>query len=87
MWFPEELDDSEYDKRDFSPPTYVSDPEEQLEREEEVQRIVHAFTRGPEQDRLVFELFAIEGFSKDAVARISNISPEEVTHTVERLLD
>jgi RNA polymerase sigma factor (sigma-70 family) len=85
VWFPEELDDSEYDRRDFYPPSYVSDPEEQLEREEELQRIVQALARVPEQDRIVFELFAIEGFSKDAVARISGVSPEEVPRIVERV--
>jgi len=52
---------------------------------EEVKRILQALAHVPEQDRIVFELFAIEGFSKDAVARIYNISPEEVTQIVERV--
>jgi RNA polymerase sigma factor (sigma-70 family) len=85
VWFPEELDDSEYDKRDFYPRSYVSDPEERLEREEELQRIVQALARVSELDRLVFEFLAIEGFSKDAVARISGVSPEEVPRIVERV--
>jgi RNA polymerase sigma factor (sigma-70 family) len=85
VWFPEELDDSEYEKRDFYSPSYVGDPEERLEQEEELQRIVQALARVPEQDRVVFELFAIEGFSKDAVARISGVSPEEVPRIVERV--
>ena len=85
VWFPEELDDNEYHKRDFYPPRYASDPDEQLERKEEVKRILQALAHVPEQDRIVFELFAIEGFSKDAVARIYNISPEEVTQIVERV--
>ncbi len=85
VWFPEELDDSEYDKRDFYPPSYTSDPEEQLERAEEVRQIVHALARVPERDRIVFELFAMEGFSKEAVARILNVAPEEVPHIVDRV--
>jgi RNA polymerase sigma factor (sigma-70 family) len=85
VWFPDELDDSEYDKRDFYPPSYMSDPEEQLERQEEVRRIVHALAHVPERDRMVFELFAVEGFSKDAIATISNVSPEDVTPIVDRV--
>ena len=85
VWFPEELDDSEYEKRDFYPPSYQSDPEEQLEREEEVQQIIQALSRVPVQDRIVFELFVVEGFSKEAVARISNVSPEEVPRIAQRV--
>jgi RNA polymerase sigma factor (sigma-70 family) len=84
-WFPEELDDSEYERRDFYPPSYKSDPEEQLEREEQVQQIVQALSRVPEQDRVVFELFVVEGFSKEAVARISNVSAEEVPRIAQRV--
>jgi DNA-directed RNA polymerase specialized sigma24 family protein len=39
----------------------------------------------PEPDRIIFELFVIEGFSKEAVARIMNVSPEEVPHIAERV--
>jgi RNA polymerase sigma factor (sigma-70 family) len=85
VWLPEELDDSEYDKREFYPPTHQSDPEEQLERTEELQQIVRALSHVPEPDRIIFELFVVEGFSKGAVARIMNVSPEEVPHIAERV--
>jgi RNA polymerase sigma factor (sigma-70 family) len=85
VWLPEELDDSEYDKREFYPPTHQSDPEEQLERTEELQQIVRALSHVPEPDRIIFELFVVEGFSKEAVARIMNVSPEEVPHIAERV--
>jgi RNA polymerase sigma factor (sigma-70 family) len=85
VWVPEELDDSEYEKREFNPPSDSSTPEAQLEREEEVEQVVQALSHVPEQNRVVFELFAVEGFSKEAVARIANISPDEVTRIVERV--
>jgi RNA polymerase sigma factor (sigma-70 family) len=85
VWFPEELDDSEYQKQDFLPPSSDSDPEQQLERKEEVQQIVRALARVPERDRIVFELSVLEGFSKEAVARISDVSPDEVPQIVDRV--
>jgi RNA polymerase sigma factor (sigma-70 family) len=85
VWFPEELDDSEYSPRDFTPPPYRSDPEEQLEREEQVMQILRALSRIPERDRIVFELFVIEGFSKEAVARIVNVPPDEVARLAEKV--
>lgn len=78
VWFPEELDDSEYESPPYHSPPSSSDPEKQLERQEEVDRLLRAFARLPEQERIVFELFAVEGFSKEAVARICNISPDQV---------
>ena len=85
VWFPEDLDDSEYQAPSFSPPVCQSDPEKQLERKEEVRRLWQALSRVPEQERTVFELFAIEGFPKEAVARICKISPNEVPSTAERV--
>ena len=85
----EDLDDSEYHLADFLPvkPTsqYQPDPEQELEREEEVDLILQALFRLPERERLVFELFEVEGFSKDAVARIMNISPDEVERIAENV--
>lgn len=82
-WFPEDLDDSEYQARQFSPPVCQSDPEKQLERKEEVRRLWQAFSRVPEQERTAFELFVIEGFPKEAVARICKISPNDVPRIAE----
>jgi RNA polymerase sigma factor (sigma-70 family) len=85
VWFPEELDDSEYSPRDFAPPAYRRDPEEQLEREEQVMQILRALSRVPERDRIVFELFVIEGFSEEAVAKIANVPPDEVPRLAEKV--
>ncbi|MGZ4865684.1 MAG: RNA polymerase sigma factor, partial [Candidatus Angelobacter sp.] len=49
-----------------------------LERKDEVQQIIRALARIPEQERIVFELAAIEGFSSEATARMLSISTSEV---------
>ncbi|MGD1077985.1 MAG: sigma-70 family RNA polymerase sigma factor [Candidatus Sulfotelmatobacter sp.] len=85
VWLLEDLDDSEYQPEDFVPPTGQSDPEKQLVREEEVTRLLRAFSRIPEQERTVFELFVIEAFPKEAVARICKLSPNEVPRVAERV--
>jgi RNA polymerase sigma factor (sigma-70 family) len=85
VWFPEELDDSEYQPRDFLPPKSPTDPEKQLEREGKVNRILQALSRVPEPDRIVFDLFLVEGFSKEDVAQISHVSPDEVPCIAERV--
>lgn len=85
VWFPEELDDGEYHKYDFYPPGYNPDPETQLERREELQQIVRALARVPEKDRVVFELFAVEGFPKEAVAKIANVTPAELPKIAEKV--
>jgi RNA polymerase sigma factor (sigma-70 family) len=85
VWFPEELDDSEYQPRDFLPPTSPTDPGKQLERQEEVNRILRALSRVPEPDRIVFDLFLVEGFSKEDVAQISHVCPDEVPRIAERV--
>ena len=82
----EDLDDSEYHQREFTPPAKSdSTPEEELEREEEVEQILQALALVPEQDRLVFQLFSLEGFPKEVVAKISDTKPEEVPRIVERV--
>jgi RNA polymerase sigma factor (sigma-70 family) len=82
VWLPEDLDDSEYQPRDFAAPADESNPEQQLARKEELQQALHAFSQLPERDRIVFELFAMEGFSPEDVARITNVPPQEVTRIV-----
>ena len=85
VWFLEDLDDSEYQPPAFAPPASQSDPEKQLERKEEVRRLLRAFSRVPEQERIVFELFVVEGFPKEVVARICKIPPNEVPHTAAKV--
>jgi RNA polymerase sigma factor (sigma-70 family) len=82
----EDLDDPEYHQREFAPLAKTdSTPEEELEKEEEVEQILLALSHVPEQDRLVFQLFAMEGFPKAAVAAICNISLDEVPRIVKRV--
>jgi RNA polymerase sigma factor (sigma-70 family) len=85
VWFPEELDDSEYQKPDFTPPADQQNPEQQLERKEELWQILQALARVPERDRIVFDLFATEGFSKEDVARIMKIPPNEVPRIAQQV--
>jgi RNA polymerase sigma factor (sigma-70 family) len=83
-WLPEELDDSEYYPRDFIPPRDDSNPEEQLEREEEIRQILKALCRIPGRDRMVLDLFLVEGLSKEAVAKILNIPADQVPKIAEK---
>jgi RNA polymerase sigma factor (sigma-70 family) len=75
----EDLDDAElYEKEFATPAASDDDPEKQLERKEEVQRIISALARVPEQERIVFEPAAIESFSSEAAGRMLSISTSEV---------
>jgi RNA polymerase sigma factor (sigma-70 family) len=75
----EDLDDAELYEKEFATPAVSDDdPEKLLERKDEVQQIIRALARIPEQERIVFELAAIEGFSSEAAGRISSISTSEV---------
>jgi hypothetical protein len=46
-WLPQELDDSEYHPRDFKAPADTDNPEQQLEKKEELQQILWALARIP----------------------------------------
>ena len=85
VWLPEELDDSEIPPREVHAPADELDPEKKLEQEEEVSEILEALSRVPERERTVFELYVNEGFSKEAVARIYNIPPDQVTAIVDKV--
>ena len=61
------------------------DPQAEVEREEEVQRIVQILCRLPEKEQMVFELSAIEGFSNDQVAKIAGVRPDEVPKIAEKV--
>jgi RNA polymerase sigma factor (sigma-70 family) len=77
-WQPEDLDDSEYFRREFVATADPDDPDQRLAREEELRPIFQALCRMPEQDRVVFELYILEGFSKEEVGRILQIPPDQV---------
>jgi RNA polymerase sigma factor (sigma-70 family) len=84
-WFPEELDDSEYQALEFLPPAFDDTPEQQLERREQILEIVRTLARLTERERTVFELYVVEGFSKDAVAAISGVPADEVPRIAEKV--
>ena len=84
-WLPEDLDDSEIPPREFNAPSGRETPEEELERKERLQLILHALARVPEQDLVVFDLFAIEGLPKESVAKIVRIPTDEVPRIAERV--
>jgi RNA polymerase sigma factor (sigma-70 family) len=84
-WLPEELDDSEYHPRDFKAPADTDNPEQQLEKKEELQQILWALARVPAHDVLVFDLYVVEGFPKEDVAKILNIPAEQVAKIAERV--
>lgn len=81
----EDLDDPSYQSRDFNPPAETDSPEQELERKEQLGQVLQALSRIPEQDRIIFELFAIEGFSKEETAGIAGIDPEQVPPIVQRV--
>jgi RNA polymerase sigma factor (sigma-70 family) len=82
----QDLYDTEYNLQpEFTPPAYQSDPSELVEREDELRQIVRALSRVPEKERTIFELYAVEGFSKDEVAKIADVSPEMVPEIVEQV--
>lgn len=72
-------------RRDFTPPADQSNPEEELEKREELQQIIQAFSRVPPKERIVFELYVVEGFSKEETARISDTPPDEVPRIAEKV--
>jgi RNA polymerase sigma factor (sigma-70 family) len=81
----EDLDDAEYERHDFLPPSYNDDPLEKLEREEQAQQILQALSRTPDTDRRIFELSVIEGLSRQEIARMFHIAPDEVSRIRERV--
>jgi RNA polymerase sigma factor (sigma-70 family) len=82
----EDLDDSGDQQREFTPSARSdSTPEQELEQEEEVEQVLQALSHVPERDRLVFQLFSLEGFPREAVAAICNVPPDEVPRLAERV--
>jgi RNA polymerase sigma factor (sigma-70 family) len=83
IYLAEDLDDSEIPPRDFEAAADTSNPEEILEEKEELEQLFRALARLPVRERIVFELSAVEAFCDDEVARIANVSPEEVPRIVQ----
>jgi RNA polymerase sigma factor (sigma-70 family) len=85
-WLVEDLDDAEIEQREFRPPANTeSNPEQKLEREEEVDMVFRALSKLPERDRAIFDLVMVEGFSEEVVSRMYRIPRGEVLQVVERV--
>ena len=50
VWFPEELDDSEYQALEFLPPAFDDTPEQQLERREQIVEIIRTLAKLSERE-------------------------------------
>ena len=85
VWFPEELDHSEYQALEFLPPAFDDTPEQQLERREQIVEMIRTLAKLCERERTVFELYVVEGFSKGAVARISGVPTDQVPRIAEKV--
>jgi RNA polymerase sigma factor (sigma-70 family) len=83
IYLAEDLDDAEIRPREFNGPLDTNNPEEELEKSEELERLFRALGTVPIRERIIFELFAVEGFPKETVARIANVLPDDVPRIVQ----
>jgi RNA polymerase sigma factor (sigma-70 family) len=83
VWFLEELDDSEIQPLEFDAPAFDETPEQQLERREQILQVIRTLAKLSERERTVFDLYVIEGFSKEAVANITHVPADEVPSIAE----
>jgi RNA polymerase sigma factor (sigma-70 family) len=84
-WLLEELDDSDYHESEFLPPHFDATMPEKTDRKNEVRRIIRALSSVPFKKRLVFELFLMEGFSKEDVGYILDMPADDVPKTAEQV--
>ena len=85
IYLAEDLDDSELPAREFNPPVDTSNPEEELEKKEDLQELFRALAHIPVTERIVFELSAVEAFPDESVAKIANVPLEAVPHIVRKV--
>ena len=85
IYLAEDLDDAEIPPREFHGPLDTKNPEEELEKREELERLFRALRSVPVRERMIFELFAVEGFPKETVAKIANVSPADVPRIVQEV--
>jgi RNA polymerase sigma factor (sigma-70 family) len=83
IYLAEDLDDAEIPPRESNGPLDINNPEEELEKSEELERLFRALGTVPVRERMIFELFAVEGFPKQTVARIANVLPDDVPRIVQ----
>ncbi len=83
IYLAEDLDDGEIPPRHFDAPADTSNPEEIVDEKEELEELFRALAKVPVRERIVFELSAVEGFRDEEVARIANVSPEQVPRIVQ----
>ncbi len=85
IYLAEDLDDSEIPPREFKRPLDATNPDEELEKSEELERLFRALGTVPVRDRMIFELSAVEGFPNETVARIANVLPDDVPRIVQNV--
>ena len=85
--FPRNWMDSEYQPREFTPPAYEHNPEEELDTKKNYRRFCRRSPGCPNCDRMVFDLYAIEGFSKEEVGKILRIPPENVARIADEVIE
>jgi RNA polymerase sigma factor (sigma-70 family) len=86
IYLAEDLDDAEITPQEFNGPLDTNNPEEELEKSEELERLFRALRTVPVRERMIFELFAVEGFPKETVARIvSRLWPDDVPRIVQNV--
>jgi len=85
IYLAEDLDDSELPARQFNAPVETSNPEEKLEKKEELEQLFRALARVPVKERVIFELSAVEAFTDEAVAKIAKVAPKAVPGIVQRV--
>jgi RNA polymerase sigma factor (sigma-70 family) len=83
IYLAEDLDDAEIPPREFNGPLDTTNPEEELEKSEELERLFRALGTVPVRERMIFELFAVEAFPKETVARIANVLSDDVPRIVQ----
>lgn len=85
IYLAEDLDDAEIPPQEFNGPVDTNNPEEELEKREELEGLFRALGTVPVRERMIFELFAVEGFPKETVARIANVLPDDVPRIVQNV--
>jgi len=74
--------DETFSGEDVIPDTRVATPEEIAYTDEMVRMVEDALLKAPKEDREAFVLFAIEGFTLQEIAAVTDRTPEQVQQSV-----
>lgn len=84
-WLAEDLDDAEWRPRQFTPPAWSPpQPGERRNVRGELLRLLPVISVFPENERVIAELYLVEGFSEEDVAKICDVPVAEVKRVAER---